>query len=72
MTRSYYRGASGALCVYDITCRESYETMTQWIQSARYETLSLMHLSHTHTKYVRHVSDDTMSVGSGCRTPHVS
>eukprot|EP00668_Euglena_longa_P015206 GGOE01019261.1.p1 GENE.GGOE01019261.1~~GGOE01019261.1.p1 ORF type:complete len:165 (-),score=48.75 GGOE01019261.1:570-1064(-) len=35
VTRSYYRGATGALCVYDITCRESYDALPQWIQAAR-------------------------------------
>eukprot|EP00667_Euglena_gracilis_P012971 EG_transcript_13352 len=35
VTRSYYRGATGALCVYDITSRESYDALPQWIQAAR-------------------------------------
>lgn len=33
--RSYYRGAAGALLVYDITRRDSFEHVTQWLQEAR-------------------------------------
>merc|ERR1719183_1883349 len=33
--RSYYRGAAGALLVYDITRRESFEHVSQWLQEAR-------------------------------------
>ncbi|CAF4984045.1 unnamed protein product, partial [Rotaria sp. Silwood1] len=35
VTRSYYRGASGALLVYDITNRESYNTIANWLSDAR-------------------------------------
>jgi len=35
VTRSYYRGAAGALVVYDISCRESFNRVTNWIASAR-------------------------------------
>lgn len=33
--RSYYRGAAGALLVYDITRRDSFEHVSQWLQEAR-------------------------------------
>jgi Ras-related protein Rab-2A len=33
--RSYYRGAAGALLVYDITRRESFDHVSQWLQEAR-------------------------------------
>eukprot|EP00931_Biecheleriopsis_adriatica_P005399 TRINITY_DN106920_c0_g1_i1.p1 TRINITY_DN106920_c0_g1~~TRINITY_DN106920_c0_g1_i1.p1 ORF type:complete len:253 (-),score=25.81 TRINITY_DN106920_c0_g1_i1:53-811(-) len=33
--RSYYRGAAGALLVYDITRRDSFEHVLQWLQEAR-------------------------------------
>jgi Ras-related protein Rab-2A len=35
IVRSYYRGAAGALLVYDITRRDSFEHVTQWLQEAR-------------------------------------
>uniref|UniRef100_A0A1A8JL70 RAB4B, member RAS oncogene family n=1 Tax=Nothobranchius kuhntae TaxID=321403 RepID=A0A1A8JL70_NOTKU len=35
VTRSYYRGAAGALLVYDITSRETYNTLTNWLTDAR-------------------------------------
>ncbi|CAM2710519.1 unnamed protein product [Rotaria socialis] len=35
VTRSYYRGASGALLVYDVTCRESYNAITNWLSDVR-------------------------------------
>lgn len=35
VTRSYYRGAAGALLVYDITSRETYNNLTSWLTDAR-------------------------------------
>jgi len=35
VTRSYYRGAAGALLVYDITNRESFNALADWLQDAR-------------------------------------
>ncbi|VDL61241.1 unnamed protein product [Hymenolepis diminuta] len=35
VTRSYYRGAAGALVVYDISCRESFNRVADWISSVR-------------------------------------
>lgn len=35
VTRSYYRGASGALLVYDISNRDSYTAVTNWLTDAR-------------------------------------
>jgi Ras-related protein Rab-2A len=35
ITRSYYRGAAGALLVYDITRRESFEHLQRWYSEAR-------------------------------------
>ncbi|EDQ90906.1 uncharacterized protein MONBRDRAFT_18358 [Monosiga brevicollis MX1] len=35
VTRSYYRGAAGALLVYDIANRESYNALTNWLTDAR-------------------------------------
>jgi len=35
ITRSYYRGAAGAILVYDITKRESFDHLARWLQEAR-------------------------------------
>ncbi|KAG8758743.1 Ras- protein Rab-4B [Serendipita sp. 396] len=35
VTRSYYRGAAGALLVYDITNRKSFENLSRWLADAR-------------------------------------
>jgi len=35
VTRSYYRGAAGAILVYDITNRESFTNLSRWLADAR-------------------------------------
>jgi len=35
VTRSYYRGAAGAILVYDVTSRESYNHVSSWLEDAR-------------------------------------
>eukprot|EP01120_Amphizonella_sp_Union-15-10_P005592 TRINITY_DN166_c0_g3_i3.p1 TRINITY_DN166_c0_g3~~TRINITY_DN166_c0_g3_i3.p1 ORF type:complete len:227 (+),score=39.33 TRINITY_DN166_c0_g3_i3:41-682(+) len=35
ITRSYYRGAAGALLVYDITRRDTFNHLSTWLQDAR-------------------------------------
>eukprot|EP01103_Thecamoeba_quadrilineata_P012554 TRINITY_DN3267_c0_g1_i1.p1 TRINITY_DN3267_c0_g1~~TRINITY_DN3267_c0_g1_i1.p1 ORF type:complete len:207 (-),score=33.30 TRINITY_DN3267_c0_g1_i1:163-783(-) len=35
ITRSYYRGAAGCLLVYDITRRETYEHLPEWLDDCR-------------------------------------
>lgn len=35
MTRSYYRGAAGALLVYDTTSRDSFNALSAWLNDAR-------------------------------------
>ncbi|XP_042651928.1 ras-related protein Rab-4A-like isoform X4 [Tyto alba] len=35
VTKNYYRGAAGALLVYDITSRETYNALTNWLTDAR-------------------------------------
>jgi len=35
VTRSYYRGAAGAILVYDITSRETYNHVASWLADAR-------------------------------------
>ena len=35
LTRSYYRGAAGALLVYDITSRDSYNCVSSWLTVAK-------------------------------------
>jgi len=35
ITRSYYRGAAGALLVYDITRRDSFNHLASWLEDAR-------------------------------------
>jgi len=35
VTRSYYRGAVGALILYDVTSRDSFQNLPMWLQDAR-------------------------------------
>lgn len=35
ITRSYYRGAAGALLVYDVTKRNSFDQLKVWMEEAR-------------------------------------
>lgn len=35
VTRSYYRGAVGAIILYDVTSRDSYNNLPTWLQDAR-------------------------------------
>ena len=35
ITRSYYRGAAGALLCYDITRRETFDHLASWLEDAR-------------------------------------
>jgi len=42
ITRSYYRGAAGALLVYDITRRETFNHLTSWLDDARQHSSSEM------------------------------
>ncbi|CAD8093506.1 unnamed protein product [Paramecium sonneborni] len=35
MTRQYYRAATGAIVVYDITSRESFQNVTKWIEECQ-------------------------------------
>eukprot|EP00027_Filamoeba_sp_ATCC50430_P007827 CAMPEP_0168541236 /NCGR_PEP_ID=MMETSP0413-20121227/708_1 /TAXON_ID=136452 /ORGANISM="Filamoeba nolandi, Strain NC-AS-23-1" /LENGTH=204 /DNA_ID=CAMNT_0008571035 /DNA_START=51 /DNA_END=665 /DNA_ORIENTATION=+ len=51
VTRSYYRGAAGALLVYDITRRNTYNHITTWLTDAR-------NLTHPNTVF--------MLVGNKC------
>ncbi|OQR69739.1 ras-related protein Rab-2A-like [Tropilaelaps mercedesae] len=42
ITRSYYRGAAGALLVYDITRRDTFDHLTTWLEDARQHSSSNM------------------------------
>jgi len=42
ITRSYYRGAAGALLVYDITRRDTFNHLTRWLEEARQNANSSM------------------------------
>jgi Ras-related protein Rab-2A len=55
ITRSYYRGAAGALLVYDITRRETFNHLTSWLEDAR---------AHSSTNMV------IMLIGNKCDLEH--
>lgn len=42
ITRSYYRGAAGALLVYDITRRDTFQHLGRWLEEARQHSQSSM------------------------------
>ena len=42
MTRSYYRGAAGAILTFDVTSRESFNTLANWLNDTR--TLASPHI----------------------------
>src|SRR6476620_8084798 len=35
ITRSYYRGAAGALLVYDVTRRDTFQHLGRWLEEAK-------------------------------------
>jgi len=55
ITRSYYRGAAGALLVYDITRRETFNHLTSWLEDAR---------QHSHSNMI------IMLIGNKCDLDH--
>ena len=42
ITRSYYRGSIGALLVYDITNRTSFENLVRWLEEMKENAYSKM------------------------------
>ena len=42
ITRSYYRGAAGALLMYDITRRDTFQHLSRWLEEARQHAQSNM------------------------------
>ena len=42
ITRSYYRGSIGALLVYDVTKRTSFENLQKWLEEMRENAYSKM------------------------------
>ncbi|OAF71338.1 hypothetical protein A3Q56_00917 [Intoshia linei] len=42
ITRSYYRGAAGALLVYDVTRRDTFDHLLSWLEDARHHSNSNM------------------------------
>lgn len=36
LTRNYYRGSSGALLVYDISCRSSFDKVSYWMNELKH------------------------------------
>lgn len=35
ITRSYYRGSIGVILVYDLTSRESFTSISKWLEETR-------------------------------------
>lgn len=44
ITKSYYRGSIGALLVYDITRRSSFENLVRWLEEMRENAYSKMQI----------------------------
>ena len=42
ITRSYYRGAAGALLVYDITRRDTFQHLSRWLEEAKQHAQPIM------------------------------
>lgn len=55
ITRSYYRGAAGALLVYDITRRETFNHLASWLEDARQHSNSNMTIMLIGNKVVEHL-----------------
>ncbi|CAH8608907.1 unnamed protein product [Heterobilharzia americana] len=47
ITRSYYRGAAGALLVYDVTRRDTFNHLASWLQDAQQHASPNMAFSAT-------------------------
>jgi len=62
ITRSYYRGAAGALLVYDITRRDTFAHLTRWLEEARQngnENMTIMLIGNkSDLEHRRQVSTD--------------
>lgn len=63
ITRSYYRGASGALLVYDVSRRETFESLQGWLEDARahaneYMTITLVGNKADANSQQRQVSEE--------------
>lgn len=54
LVRSYYRGAAGALMVYDITRRSTYNHLSSWLTDTRNltnpSTVRIIPILHTITE----------------------
>jgi len=59
VTRSYYRGAVGALILYDVTSRDSYNNLPTWLQDAReqaWKDISIIAVGNMRPQEERQVS----------------
>ncbi|OMJ82143.1 hypothetical protein SteCoe_17217 [Stentor coeruleus] len=51
ITRSYYRSAAGALLVYDITRKDSFNHLSEWLNEARFNGNPSMAITLVGNKY---------------------
>ena len=51
ITRSYYRGAAGALLVYDITRRETFNHLTSWLEGPHPKNCFVAFFGAQHSTY---------------------
>ncbi|KAI9577814.1 hypothetical protein GQX74_011001 [Glossina fuscipes] len=68
ITRSYYRGAAGALLVYDITRRDTFNHLTTWLEDARQHSNSNMVIMLIGNKRINLIiKEHTIFAKSNCK-----
>ncbi|KAA3485662.1 ras-related protein RABA5e-like isoform X1 [Gossypium australe] len=68
VTSAYYRGAFGALLVYDISRRATFDNVARWLDELNCKFYTLFHIVYHESKFAAH-SDTTvarMLVGNKC------
>jgi len=71
ITRSYYRGAAGALLVYDITRRETFEHLSSWLEDCiKYSSQAIVVMLIGNKSDLESLRQVTVEEGKGFAEKH--